>query len=213
MIKFVSRLAKVSSLGTECILTDKLARLANLKSTNSRYLHITSMCLKTIRVAHEKIQVGTKFTVHRLDGENTVDLDNLTERFDIFPDERTPNRIFNGILYTELPIVNIKVTKNNTIMTLTDPKGTVLSIHSSGIEGFKNARKGTNVAAQQAALTFGNRIFEKGFKTIKIRVQGIGPGRSAAFKGLQSTGLSIVSITDDTRVSWNPPRARKQRRL
>jgi len=68
----------------------------------------------------------------------------------------TPNRLFNGVPYKQLHIVNIKSTPNNTIMTITNADGKVLSLHSSGIEGFKNAKKGTNIAAQQAAITLGN---------------------------------------------------------
>jgi len=68
----------------------------------------------------------------------------------------TPNRLFNGVPYKQLHIVNIKSTPNNTIMTITNADGKVLSLHSAGIEGFKNAKKGTNIAAQQAAITLGN---------------------------------------------------------
>ncbi|XP_032685772.1 30S ribosomal protein S11 isoform X2 [Odontomachus brunneus] len=137
----------------------------------------------------------------------------INQQENLFPDEDTPNRLFNGVPYKELHIINIKSTPNNTIMNFTDYKGKAITLHSSGIEGFKNARKGTNIAAQQAAITFGNRIREYGINTVRIRVQGIGAGRMSSIKGLHMTGLNIVSVTDDTRVSWNPPRARKQRRV
>ncbi|CAK9831282.1 30S ribosomal protein S11, chloroplastic [Anthophora retusa] len=89
----------------------------------------------------------------------------------------------------------------------------IIMINSAGIEGFKNTRKGTNIAAQQTAITFCNRIIEKGFKTVRVRIQGIGPGRMGVIKGFELSGLNVVSITDDTRVSWNPPRPRKRRRI
>ncbi|CAK9800260.1 30S ribosomal protein S11, chloroplastic [Anthophora plagiata] len=89
----------------------------------------------------------------------------------------------------------------------------LIMIHSAGIEGFKNTRKGTNIAAQQTAITFSKSILETHIPAFRLRVQGIGPGRMGAIKGFQLSGLNIVSITDDTRVSWNPPRPRKQRRI
>lgn len=90
-------------------------------------------------------------------------------RQDLFPDASTPNKLFNGVPYKELYIINIKSTPNNTIMTLTEHGGRIVLIHSSGREGFKNARKGTNIAAQQAAVTFANvsiDILKKFWKSI-----------------------------------------------
>ncbi|KAK1136042.1 hypothetical protein K0M31_000611 [Melipona bicolor] len=86
-------------------------------------------------------------------------------------------------------------------------------LRSAGVEGFRNTRKGTNIAAQQTAVTFGKRMLENGFRTVRLRIQGIGPGRMGAIKGFQLAGVNVVSITDDTRVSYNPPRPRKQRRI
>lgn len=77
-------------------------------------------------------------------------------RVHLFPDEDTPNRLFDGRPFKELHIINIKSTPNNTIMSFTEANGKVLLLHSAGIEGFKNAKKGTNIAGQQAAITFGN---------------------------------------------------------
>ncbi|GAB0093799.1 Ribosomal protein S11 [Sergentomyia squamirostris] len=149
-------------------------------------------------------------------GEKVVDIDSLikqSSRSKMFPDGDTANQLFNGTPYKELPICNIRVSKNNTIITITDHKGVVKLIRSCGIEGFKNARKGTNIAAQATAISFSTRALEFGYKTVRVYVQGIGPGRMSAIKGLQMGGLDIVSVTDGTLVSWNPPRARKQRRL
>lgn len=74
-------------------------------------------------------------------------------RRSIFPDEDLPNRDFFGTKFMDLPIVNIKTTPNNTLFNVTDAKGTTIFTWSSGCEGFKNARKGTNIAAQTAAAT------------------------------------------------------------
>lgn len=134
-------------------------------------------------------------------------------QFQLFPDETTPLTLFGGVPFQDIPIVNIRVTKNNTILSLTNSKGDIQVIRSCGIEGFKNARKGTNIAAQATAISFCGKIVDRGIKQARITVRGLGPGRMSAIKGLQMGGLNIISITDMTRVSWNPPRGRKQRKL
>ncbi|CAG9813545.1 unnamed protein product [Phaedon cochleariae] len=147
-------------------------------------------------------------------GEKSIDVDSMIHKnVDTFPDFNTPNRLFNGVPFKNLPIFNIRVSKNNTIINLTDAKGLPKFIRSCGVEGFKNARKGTNIAAQATAVSIGTKAVENGYKTVRLTVRGLGPGRMAAIKGLQISGLEIVSITDNTRVSWNPPRPRKQRKL
>lgn len=147
-------------------------------------------------------------------GENTAALDTvLSQKQNIFPTCDSQNRLFGGIPFKNLPIINIRVTKNNTIFNFTNAKGEPAIIRSCGIEGFKNARKGTNIAAQTTAITFGKKTLERGVKMVRVRVRGLGPGRLASIKGLQMAGVEVVSITDNTRVSWTPLRARKQRRL
>lgn len=76
-------------------------------------------------------------------------------REDLFPDENTPNRLFNNVPFKELPIFNIRTSPNNTILSLTDYKGTIKLTRSCGVEGFKNTRKGTNIAAQATAISIG----------------------------------------------------------
>uniref|UniRef100_A0A1I8QBU2 Ribosomal protein S11 n=1 Tax=Stomoxys calcitrans TaxID=35570 RepID=A0A1I8QBU2_STOCA len=147
-------------------------------------------------------------------GEKSIDIDTLLgkkEKF--FPDAGLSNQLFNGLPFSDIPIANIRVSPNNTIIVFTDSKGVPRLTHSCGVEGFKNARKGTNIAAQATAITVGSKALELGWKTIRVKVKGLGPGRMSAIKGLQMSGLNIISITDNTPVSWNPPRARKQRSL
>ncbi|XP_055376508.1 30S ribosomal protein S11 [Condylostylus longicornis] len=147
-------------------------------------------------------------------GEKSIDIDSLIQKKEnVFPDKETPNRLFNGIPFNELPICNIKVSKNNTIISFTDHKGQTRLLRSCGMEGFKNTRKGTNIAAQATAISISSRALDIGWKTIRVAIRGLGPGRLSAIKGLQMGGLNIVSVTDATPVSWNPPRPRKQRRL
>ncbi|RZF46880.1 hypothetical protein LSTR_LSTR008261 [Laodelphax striatellus] len=148
------------------------------------------------------------------EGESSIFIDSIKSQDDMFPNEDTPNMLFNGIPFKEVPICNIRSSRNNTIMTLTDPKtGLTRVIRSCGIEGFKNTRKGTNVAAQATALTFSSILLERGVKTVRVVVRGTGPGRMSAIKGLQLGGLNIISVSDTTPVSFNPPRPPRPRSL
>ncbi|KAL0103516.1 hypothetical protein PUN28_017645 [Cardiocondyla obscurior] len=214
MIKSVLGLARFSGLRDSALAEARsTAALTRLCGITSRNIYTTQLCGKEIRSRNEKVKVGRITKYGLAEGEATPETMNLGEKEELFPDADTPNRLFNGVRYKELHIVNIKATPNNTIMTFTNSVGDVISLHTAGIEGFKNAKKGTNIAAQQAATTLANRILDYGVNTVRIRVQGIGPGRMSSIKGFQMMGLNIVSITDDTRVSWNPPRPRKMKRL
>ncbi|KAJ8678862.1 hypothetical protein QAD02_014649 [Eretmocerus hayati] len=145
-------------------------------------------------------------------GESSTDI-SLGAQEDIFPDVHTPDRLFDGIPYKELPIINIKACKNNTILSLTDFKGFTHIYRSCGVEGFKTSKKGTNIAAQITAMTLCKKAMNLGVKTVRVRVQGLGPGRLSAIKGLEMGGQTIVSVTDHTHVSWNGPRPRKAKRV
>ncbi|XP_053698103.1 uncharacterized protein LOC128745134 [Sabethes cyaneus] len=146
-------------------------------------------------------------------GERLMGMDALISRQNRFPDADTPTTLFNGVPFSEIPICNIRVSPNNTIITICDAKGTPQFIRSCGIEGFKNTRKGTNIAAQATAISICAKAIERGYKTVRVTIRGLGPGRMSAIKGVEMSGMNIVSITDATRVSWNPPRPRKQRKL
>ncbi|TMW45450.1 hypothetical protein DOY81_009467 [Sarcophaga bullata] len=111
-------------------------------------------------------------------GEKSVDIDTLLgkkEKF--FPDAGTPTQLFNGLPFNELPIAHVRVSPNNTIISFTDSKGVPRLIRSCGVEGFKNTRKGTNIAAQATAISIGSKAVELGWKTIRVKVRGLGPGR------------------------------------
>ena len=107
----------------------------------------------------------------------------------------------------------IQSTFNNTIITLTDPKGDVISWGSSGTAGFKGSRKGTPYAAQLAARDAARRAMEHGLRQIEVYVKGPGSGREAAVRALQSSGLFITSIRDVTPVPHNGCRPPKRRRV
>uniref|UniRef100_A0A6M2DSV9 Putative mitochondrial/ ribosomal protein s11 n=1 Tax=Xenopsylla cheopis TaxID=163159 RepID=A0A6M2DSV9_XENCH len=147
-------------------------------------------------------------------GEKGINIDTLvSEKSKYFPDANTAKTLFNGVPYDEIEICNIKATPNNTLINITNTKGTIQLTRSCGMEGFKNTRKGTNIAAQATAIGMSMRALARGIKQVRVRVRGLGPGRMSSIKGLQMGGLEIVSITDNTRVSWNPPRPRKQKKL
>ncbi|KZC10847.1 28S ribosomal protein S11, mitochondrial [Dufourea novaeangliae] len=211
MITSTLRSAACSLMKTKIDIIERMKKISCPSAMHVRCIHITSAVLKEIRLNNkEKLRVKrTKFH-EPMEGEHTVGVNISPIQSPDFPNEFTPHQMFNSVPFEKLPIINIKATPNNTIFSTT--RNGIL-LHSSGIEGFKNAKKGTNIAAQQAAMTLGTRTIEKGIKTVRVRVQGIGPGRLSSIKGLQLAGLQIVSITDDTRVSWNPPRPRKQRRI
>ncbi|KAH8359108.1 hypothetical protein KR093_004295 [Drosophila rubida] len=182
-------------------------------ATPSNSLMHTSACLRKVEDRKEMLASMPAKDEGTI-GEKSVDIDTLIDRkAKFFPDASTATQLFNGIPFNELPVVNIRVSPNNTIISVTDYKGVPRLIRSCGIEGFKNTRKGTNIAAQATAVTISAKAVELGWKTIRVKVRGLGPGRMSAIKGLQMGGLNIVSVTDNTPVSWNPPRPRKQRSL
>lgn len=104
-------------------------------------------------------------------------------------------------------------TFNNTIITLTDPKGAVIAWGSSGTAGFKGSRKGTPYAAQLAAQGAAQRAKEHGLRHVEVFIRGPGSGREAAIRALQASGVAVTAIKDVTPVPHNGCRPRKRRRV
>jgi small subunit ribosomal protein S11 len=102
---------------------------------------------------------------------------------------------------------------NNTLVTLTDPNGNVLSWGSAGASGFKGSRKSTPYAAQITAEGAARRAMEHGLRQVDVFVKGPGSGRESAIRALQSAGLSVTSITDVTPIPHNGCRPPKRRRV
>ena len=107
----------------------------------------------------------------------------------------------------------IRSTFNNTLITLTDPEGNVISSGSAGTAGFKGARKGTAFAAQRAADTAARRAMENGMRQVEVFIKGPGAGREAAIRSLQAAGIMVTSIRDVTPVPHNGCRPPKRRRV
>jgi len=110
-------------------------------------------------------------------------------------------------------VVHIQSTFNNTIVTITDPAGNVVSWSSAGVQGFKGSRKSTPFAAQLTAEDAARKAMENGMRTVEVFVKGPGSGRESALRALQAAGFTVVSIKDVTPIPHNGCRPPKRRRV
>ena len=120
--------------------------------------------------------------------------------------KKTKKNILNGIAY-------VQSTFNNTIISIADTNGNVISWASAGQKGFKGSRKSTPYAAQIAADAAASKALEFGMKTLSVEVKGPGSGRETALRSLQSKGFKILSIKDTTPMPHNGARPPKRRRV
>ncbi len=110
-------------------------------------------------------------------------------------------------------IAHILATFNNTIITITDLEGNLLTSSSAGAAGFKGSRKGTPFAAQQAATTAAGIAKDYGLRTLQVFLKGPGAGRESAVRALQAAGIEVKSIRDITPIPHNGCRPPKRRRV
>lgn len=110
-------------------------------------------------------------------------------------------------------VVHIQSTFNNTIVTITDQAGAVVSWSSAGAQGFKGSRKSTPFAAQLAAEDAVKKAMEHGMRSVEVYVKGPGAGRESALRALQAAGFNIMMIKDVTPVPHNGCRPPKRRRV
>jgi small subunit ribosomal protein S11 len=108
---------------------------------------------------------------------------------------------------------HIQSTFNNTIVSITDLQGNVISWGSSGAQGFKGSRKSTPFAAQMTAEATARRAMDHGMRSIEVFVRGPGSGREAAIRSLQAAGLEVSAINDVTPIPHNGCRPPKRRRV
>ena len=108
--------------------------------------------------------------------------------------------------------VHIHSTFNNTVVTITDEAGNVISWASAGTQGIKGSKKSTPFAASMAAEAAGKKAVDMGMKKVKAFVKGLGQGRDAAVRALSTVGLEVTSITDVTPIPHNGCRPPKRRR-
>lgn len=107
----------------------------------------------------------------------------------------------------------IQASYNNTIVTITEPAGDTIAWSSAGSSGFKGSRKSTPYAAQVAAENAVEKAKAAGIEKVAVYVKGVGPGREQAIRGLNASGLQIMTITDVTPVPHNGCRQKKMRRV
>ena len=110
-------------------------------------------------------------------------------------------------------VAHVQATFNNTMITITDVKGDLVSWSSAGSKGFKGSRKSTPYAAQVAADSLAAKALEYGMKTLSVEVKGPGAGRETALRALQARGFKIISIKDTTPMPHNGARPPKKRRV
>ena len=120
--------------------------------------------------------------------------------------KKVKKNILNGIAY-------VQSTFNNTIISIADTNGNVISWASAGQRGFKGSRKSTPYAAQIAADSAASKALEHGMKTLSVEVKGPGSGRETALRALQARGFKIISIKDTTPMPHNGARPPKKRRV
>ena len=123
---------------------------------------------------------------------------------------RTKRKVSKNI---EAGVAHIRSTFNNTIVTIADTEGNVLSWASAGGLGFRGSRKSTPFAAQMAAEEATKAAMEHGLKQVEVYVKGPGAGREAAIRALQAAGLEVNSIKDVTPIPHNGCRPPKRRRV
>ena len=109
--------------------------------------------------------------------------------------------------------VYVQATFNNTLVTVADAQGNVVSWSSAGALGFRGSRKGTPFAAQQAAMAAANAAKDHGMRSVEVRVKGPGSGRESAIRALATAGLDVRTIKDVTPIPHNGCRPPKKRRV
>ena len=120
--------------------------------------------------------------------------------------KKVKKNIVNGIAYVQSSF-------NNTIVSIADTQGNIISWSSAGQKGFKGSRKSTPYAAQIAADSAATKALEYGMKTLTVEVKGPGSGRETALRALQARGFKILSIKDTTPMPHNGTRPPKNRRV
>ena len=108
---------------------------------------------------------------------------------------------------------SIKCTYNNTIVNISDSSGGVLAWASSGLMGFKGAKKATPYAATQVVASVSEKVKKYGLKELEVYVKGVGSGREASIRALANNGFELISIKDETPIPHNGCRPKKPRRV
>ena len=137
---------------------------------------------------------------------NEENQEKVIKKSSYFKKKKTKKNILNGIAY-------VQSTFNNTIISIADTSGNVISWASAGQKGFKGSRKSTPYAAQVAADAAAAKAIECGMKVLSVEIKGPGSGRETALRALQARGFKILSIKDTTPLPHNGSRPPKRRRV
>tara|TARA_X000001036_G_scaffold173780_1_gene164442 strand:- start:449 stop:931 length:483 start_codon:yes stop_codon:yes gene_type:complete len=152
-----------------------------------------------------KKKTGTdKKEIKKTDVKNSEKI--LTKENQFKKKKKIKRNITSGIAY-------VYSTFNNTIISIADESGNVISWSSAGTKGFKGSRKSTPYAAQVAADDAGGKAFEQGLRVLSVQVKGPGSGRETALRSFQARGFKITSIKDTTPMPHNGARPPKKRRV
>ena len=141
-----------------------------------------------------------------VDNKNDIKEKKTAKKSSYSKKKKVKKNIPNGIAY-------VQSTFNNTIVSIADSEGNVISWSSAGQKGFKGSRKSTPYAAQIAADSATSKALEYGMKTLIVEIKGPGSGRETALRALQSRGFKILSIKDTTPMPHNGTRPPKKRRV
>ena len=186
---------------------------------NNEPIHLLTIYIFQDRLSTQGPKIRRKLEEEQgIDASSTIQaLQNELDakaKFQRFPDETTEETIFNDVPFAKLPIVSIRITKNNTRFWVTTYDGKLVFYTSPGKNGFKNKKKSTSVAAQYTANAVGQKLRLLNMRTIRIRIEGFSEGRVASVKGLVQAGSTVVAIQDITTVDWDwSQRAKKRRRV
>lgn len=123
------------------------------------------------------------------------------------------HKVRRGLRVSPVGVAHIKSTFNNTLVSITDVRGNVISWSNAGRSGFKGSRKNTAFAATVVGQDAARQAVAKGMHEVEVRVQGAGAGRESAIRAIQSSGLVISSIKDVTPMAHNGCRMKKRRRV
>jgi len=157
-------------------------------------------------MAEEKIKDNKKTNTEKVQATKDVKQDSAAIKKKIKVKKKEKKNVINGNVY-------VNATFNNTIVTITDKQGNVISWSSAGSKGFKGSRKSTPYAAQVAADDAAGKALEHGLKNITVEVKGPGSGRETALRALQARGFKITSIKDMSPMPHNGCRPPKKRRV
>ena len=138
--------------------------------------------------------------------DQKIDTTNKSKKSSYSKKKKNKKNILNGIAY-------VQSTFNNTIVSIADTNGNIISWASAGQKGFKGSRKSTPYAAQVAADSAAAKALEYGMKVLTVEIKGPGSGRETALRALQSRGFKILSIKDTTPLPHNGTRPPKKRRV